>query len=79
MVQSVVEKPYMYLLARSGSSVKDQLLYVATRREDLKALENPTNSPDGVPYTDVMRYFSGDSPARQLESGQQCGGKNVQL
>ena len=38
-VQSTVEAPYLYLLARSASSVKDQILYVPTRLEDIQELE----------------------------------------
>ena len=69
-----MEQPYVYILARSNSSVKDQLLYVPTRNEDLKELEKPVTLPDGTEYKDVLRFFSGDGPARQLEAGQQGGG-----
>lgn len=30
---------------------------------------------NGKQYKDMMRLFTGDTPARQLEAGQQCGGK----
>jgi len=78
-VQSVVESPYIYLLAQSNFSVKDQLLYVPTRLEDLRELEEKISSKDGRTFTDKLRFFSGDSPARQLEAGQQCGGKSDKL
>ena len=54
----MVETPYVYLLARSGSAVKDQLLYVATRLEDFAELNNPV-AINGIEYTDTMRIFSG--------------------
>ena len=54
----MVEAPYIYLLARSGSAVKDQLLYVATRLEDFAELNNPV-AIDGIEYTNTMRIFSG--------------------
>lgn len=73
-MQGTVEQPYVYIVARSGSSVKDQILYVPTRVEDLMELQDPI-LVKGKPYVDVLRFFSGDTPARQLESGQQCGGK----
>jgi len=43
----VVESPYIYLLAQSNSSVKDQLLYIPTRLEDLTELEEKISSKDG--------------------------------
>lgn len=69
-----METPYIYLLARSGAAVKDQILYVPTRLEDLKEMDVSVSLQDGTEYTDTMRFFSGDTPARQLEAGQQCGG-----
>lgn len=75
-VQELVEKPYVYILAQSGSSVKDQLLYVPTRLEDIDDL-SVTIEVEGHEYMDRLRWFSGDTPARQLESGQQCGGKSI--
>lgn len=64
----------MYILAQSGSAVKDQLLYVSTRWEDIKDLSTKLEI-NGNKFIDKLRFFSGDNPARQLESGQQCGGK----
>ena len=40
-MQAMVEVPYVYLLARSGSAVKDQILYVPTRLEDIEELAVP--------------------------------------
>ena len=54
----MVEAPYVYLLARSGSAVKDQLLDVATRLEEFAELNNPV-AINGIEYTDTMRIFSG--------------------
>lgn len=73
-VQATVEAPYVYLLARSGSAVKDQLLYVPTRLEDVVELDTHL-SVQGLEYKDHLRFFSGDTPARQMEAGQQCGGQ----
>lgn len=73
-IQSVVEKPYVYILARSGSTVKDQLMYVPTRLEDIRDLAEPIEMNDRE-YMDQLRFFTGDGPARQLESGQQGGGE----
>ena len=57
-VQNKVEAPYVYLLARSGSAVNDQLLYVATRLKDFAELNNPV-AIIGMEYTDTMQIFSG--------------------
>lgn len=74
-VQGLVERAYLYILARSGTSVKDQLLYVPTRSEDIEQLIEDLTI-DGEVYYDAMRLFSGDTPARQLEAGHQCGGES---
>ena len=73
-VQGLVEVAYVYILARSGSSTKDQLLYVPTRLEDIEDLAWKLDV-DGKKYRDILRFFSGDTPARQLEAGNQCGGR----
>ena len=58
-VQTMVEHPYVYLLVRSGASVKDQLLYVPTHFEHLADLKNLLVLKDGRTYHDVMHFFSG--------------------
>ena len=73
-VQGLVEVAYVYILARSGSSTKDQLLYVPARLEDIEDLALKLDV-DGKKYRDILRFFSGDTPARQLEAGHQCGGR----
>ena len=54
----MVEVPYVYILVRSGSSVKDQLLYVPTRLEDIADMSVPIEQ-DGTIYTDTLRLFTG--------------------
>ena len=63
-----MEAPYLYLLASSGGSVKDQIMYVKTRLEDLEQLREKI-SEGGKEYRDRLRYFPGDSPARAMEAG----------
>lgn len=46
--------------------------------EDILGLEDDIVR-NGKSYHDVMRIFSGDTPARQLEAGQQCGGNYVHV
>ena len=64
-----MEAPYLYLLARSWSSVKDQIMYVKTRLEDLEQLREEI-SVGGKEYRERLQYFPGDSPARAMEAGQ---------
>lgn len=72
-VQSVVEKPYLYILGQSKSSDSDQMTYIDTRVADIQEIHNPTLL-NGVQIYDKVRVFSGDGPARQNEAGQQRGG-----
>ena len=71
-VQSIIEKPFMYLLARSPST-DQQLLYGDVRINDILQLKEEINVGH-VKITDVMRCFKGDHPAAQFEAGQQKGG-----
>ncbi|CAB3995643.1 Hypothetical predicted protein [Paramuricea clavata] len=73
-VQTKVETPEVYIVARSGSSDVEQLTYIDTRLECLEDLSVKLQTNAGNVVNDIMRFFHGDSPARQLESGQQKGG-----
>ena len=72
-VQSEVEKPKLYMLARCQSN-DNQLLYSDEWVEDLLEINTPITSSNGVLINDVMRIFKGDGPAAQLEAGHQKGG-----
>ena len=73
-IQSLVEAPSLYIVARSSSCDEDQLCYIETRLDCLEELSDPTTTTTGVPVADKMRFFHGDSPSRQYEAGQQKGG-----
>ncbi|CAC5383132.1 unnamed protein product [Mytilus coruscus] len=72
-VQSIVEKPQLYILGRSASKDIDQISYTEARIEDLKQLTNKIRYGD-IDLIFKLRLFSGDGPARQFEAGQQRGG-----
>lgn len=72
-VQSLAEKPKLYILGQSPSTDKDQLLYTETRIEDLKECQVSITT-QVIELKNEIRFFSGDGPARQFESGQQRGG-----
>ena len=72
-VQSIVEKPSLYIIGRFPSN-DQQLLYSDICLEDISLLRENLETSDGIPIRDKMRIFKGDSPARQFEAGQQKGG-----
>ena len=72
-VQAAVERPYLYILARCPSS-DEQIMYIDTRLEDVKKLAKPIKTESGIVIHDEMRFFKGDGPAVQFETGQQKGG-----
>ena len=72
-LQAIVEKPFLYILARSPST-DQQLLYSDERLADILKIKKPIQTPDGIPIYDTIRAFKGDHPASQFEAGQQKGG-----
>ncbi len=73
-IQAKVESPSVYIVARSSSTDKEQLSYVETRLECLDDLSHSVTTTSGIEIYDTMRFFHGDTPARQYECGQQKGG-----
>ena len=73
-VQSLVERPQVYILARCGSSEAEQIAYINTRKVCLEGLKNKVVTSNGIQITDVMRLFHGDGPQQEFESGEQKGG-----
>lgn len=73
-IQSLVERPHVYILARCGSSEAEQLMYIHTRKSCLLGLSNKLTTCSGVEVTDVMRLYHADGPEQDFESGEQKGG-----
>ena len=73
-VQSVVERPHVYILGRCGSSEVDQLAYINTRKDCLQSLDIKITTANGVEITDIVRFFHGDGPKQKFEAGEQKGG-----
>lgn len=74
-VQQLVEDPQVYMLARCRDTLIDKLMYSETRLEDILSVDKPINDEKhGVVIRDVVKFFSGDHPELQTESGQQIGG-----
>lgn len=72
-IQSMVERPCLYILGQSPSTDADQLSYINTRLKDLTNCKTTATS-QGILLRNKIRVFSGDGPARQFEAGQQRGG-----
>lgn len=73
-VQATVEKPHLYILGHSGSSIEEQNKFVPTRQDDLRNLNQPIKTGEGINITDEMRFMNGDNPSIQFQSGNQHGG-----
>ena len=75
-VQSIVERPSLYMLARCGSGYDDQAAYSDIRLEDLLTVDAIMlqSNNKAVKFSDKCRFFIGDGPQRQAEIGQQQGG-----
>ena len=76
-VQSLGEKPNMYVFGQSKSTDIDQMSYTPTRIQDLQTLDLPTVGSTGIKIYDAMRIFTGYNPARQFECGQQRKGTTI--
>ena len=63
-IQAVVEKPQIHIMARTGGSEIEQIAYMNTRNECIRALPVPLKTASGIEINDVMRFFGGDNPER---------------
>ena len=72
-VQETIEKPEIYMLARCPGTT-ELTAYSSTRMYDIMELELPIMFDNGVEVYDTVRFFKGDGPSCQFESGQQKGG-----
>ena len=73
-LQSIIERPYIYLLSAGSSSVEDQATLVPDRTECLQDLGQSIVASNGVEIVDTLQFFKGDTPAKQMERGTQIGG-----
>lgn len=73
-VQELVEKPYIYIMARCRDTTEDQLMYSETRLEDVRQLDIQLVSSQNARIKDVCRFFHGDHPSQEVETGEHIGG-----
>ena len=69
IVISILEKPQLHILAQSGSSEIEQMVYNDTRSECLHDLDTPIHTAAGKSVADTIRYFHGDGRAQEFEIG----------
>ena len=74
VIISIVERPEIHLLAHSGSSDVEQMMYNEPRAERLLDMDAAVTTALDYEVTDVIRFFHGDGPARQFEAGNNRGG-----
>ena len=70
IVQGAVEKPYLYILARSPSN-DQQILCSKKIISDILKIGEPLQNYNGFEIYDDLRSFKVDSSARQFEAGHQ--------
>ena len=68
-IQSIIEKPQVYLLARCPSN-DQQILHIEEHLQDILNLNLTITSSKHFPIKDELRIFKGDKPAAQFEAGQ---------
>ncbi|CAH1274675.1 Hypp5374 [Branchiostoma lanceolatum] len=68
-VQGLVETPEVYLLAKSKSSIAEQLqiLFSECQQQDLQSLSD-TQVYEDLNMDNIIRFFTEDGPARWIES-----------
>ena len=71
-IPSVIETPYLYILARCRSD-GSQLLYSSECLDDILNLKDDVEH-NGKKVHDIAQIFEGDYPACQLEAGHQKNG-----
>lgn len=68
-VQSLVERPHVYILGRCGSSEVEQLSYINTRKACLQTLDAKVTTSGGIQITDIMWFFHGNGPSNNMRLG----------
>lgn len=58
-VQSMIEKPSIYLFANTFDSIAEKLSYVEERLEDLAEMAEPIITGNGITLNDTMRFLQG--------------------
>ena len=73
-VQTLVERPEIHIIGRSGASITDQMQFNQCRQDCMRATSQPIETESKIAISDVIRFFHGDGPAQQYEGGHKQGG-----
>ena len=73
-VQSMVERPEIYMFAAGSSAAEDQAALLQDRIDCLPNLSSPIQASNGISINDKLSFMIGDHPAQQFERGTQQGG-----
>ena len=65
--EEIVERPRLYILARSRDTVTDKVAYVETRMEDIDELQTKLKSGQDMYIEDITRFFNSDHPEQCYE------------
>ena len=66
-VQSMVERPEIYMFAAGSSSAEDQAALLQDRIDCLPSLSSPIPASNGILINDKLGFMIGDHPAQQFE------------
>ena len=73
-IQTAIEQPKIHIPTKTSSSIDDQLLHSDTRLACIQDITSKIELPHGRKLIDKLRFFHGDDPSAQLETGYQKGG-----
>ena len=71
-IQEFVEEGEIHFVVHGTSSLSDQLAIVPERVAELEGLSEPVRTENGIQVVDILRFFKGDRPAAEFESGISC-------
>ena len=74
LLQSIIERPVMIMMAAGSSSAEDQTAVLQDRIDCLATMSQPIIAKETVEIEDKLRFFVGDHPAQQFERGTEQGG-----
>ena len=66
-LQKYVERPVVYMVGISNSTTEEEEKFAPARIPDILDISQNLETPDGIEFTDVYRFFTGDMQARNVE------------
>ena len=66
-LQKYVERPVVYMVGISNSTTEEEEKFAPARIPDILDISHNLTTSDGIEFTDVYRFFTGDMQARNVE------------